>query len=262
MQSELAHYFNTDLQQAYIPGANPSLEQFFDGLEKGIPLEYMAEEAFFYNFPLRVDRRVLIPRKETEILVEGALSSLHRMVNQGETSLQVVDLGTGSGAIALALAINYQGTIPLTITAVDISLHSLALAQQNSARLRYAVSPYCSLKWHCGDCLEWDFPSEKKFNLIVSNPPYIKESEKESVHPQVLRYEPSLALFLKDEEYEEWYRRFFTHIQNQMFSEGEAWIEGNENHLGALACMASKLGLRAEIKRDYTLRERFLVLSF
>ncbi|HAZ13701.1 MAG: hypothetical protein A2X86_16475 [Bdellovibrionales bacterium GWA2_49_15] len=261
LQSELAQYFIFDLQQAFIPGADPRLAHFFAGLEKGIPLEYMAEEAFFYNFSLRVDRRVLIPRKETELLVEGALASLHQLARQGETSLQVVDLGTGSGAIALALAINYQETVPLTITAVDLSAQALTLARQNASRLRYALSPHCTLRWHCGDCLEWDFSQAQKFNLIVSNPPYIRESEKETIHPQVLRYEPPLALFLKDEEYEEWYRRFFTQIQTHLTDCGEAWIEGSENHLAGLAVLAGKLGLQTKLKRDYTDRERFLIMK-
>ncbi|MBI2519141.1 MAG: peptide chain release factor N(5)-glutamine methyltransferase [Bdellovibrio sp.] len=261
LQSELAQYLNSDLQcTAFFPGADPRVQFFFDGLEKGIPLEYIIEEAFFYNFPLRVDRRVLIPRKETELLVESVLARLHDLAKQGTDGLNVVDIGTGSGAIALALAINYLGTVPLTITAVDISSTALSLAKQNADRLRYALSPHCRLKWHCGDCLQWDFLSDRKFDLIVSNPPYIMESERESVHPQVVKYEPALALFLKDEEYEKWYQGFFAHIKKQLAISGEAWIEGSENHLKSVASIASKLGFRIEIKRDYTERERFLVL--
>ncbi len=241
-------------------GADHKLDQFFQGLEKGIPLEYLSEESYFYNFPLRVDRRVLIPRKETELLVEGALATLHRLAKTSLAAINILDVGTGSGAIALALALNYEGKTPVTITAVDISPLALVLAEQNARRLRYALSPHCCLKWYRGDCLQWDWKVEAEYHLIVSNPPYIKECDKRSVHSQVLRFEPSLALFLPDEEYEKWYETFFSKLKKNLVSDGEAWIEGSEDHLRTLQSIARKLDLRAEIKQDYTSRDRFLVL--
>ncbi|USS91290.1 peptide chain release factor N(5)-glutamine methyltransferase [Fructilactobacillus carniphilus] len=144
----------------------------------GEPTQYILGRAPFYGLELRVTPAVLIPRPETEELVDLILQD-HR-----ETKLRVLDVGTGSGAIALALK---QARPQWSITASDISPDALAVAEQNAEELGLAVNFVTS------DLLE-DLP-QQQFDVIVSNPPYIADAEVNVMDQTVLDYEPRLALF-------------------------------------------------------------------
>ena len=149
------------------------------------PIQYITGVQEFYGLPLMVTPAVLIPRPETEHLVEAVLSRLSR-----NRPLRIADIGTGSGAIAIALATNLPHA---NLTAVDLSPAALEVARTNAAafnlkdRIRFAVS----------DLLN-GLPAEETnepFDAIVSNPPYIPSSEAAELHPQVREYEPVSALF-------------------------------------------------------------------
>lgn len=146
------------------------------------PIQYISGTQDFYGLALRVSPAVLIPRPETELLVESALAHLSH-----DRALRIVDVGTGSGAIALALATHLPQA---TITAVDLSLDALDIAQSNirehglSDRIRILKS----------DLLE-SMENEPPFDAIVSNPPYVARGDAPTLHPQVRDFEPHAALF-------------------------------------------------------------------
>ncbi len=142
---------------------------------QGMPLAYLTGEREFHGLPLEVSPAVLIPRPDTETLVAWALAVL-----DGQQSARVIDLGTGSGAIALALK---HARPDLELLAVDASTAALAVARQNGTRLGLEVA------WHEGHWLRGQ--SRGPFDLIVSNPPYIAEAD---AHLEALRHEPRSAL--------------------------------------------------------------------
>ncbi|WP_158942202.1 peptide chain release factor N(5)-glutamine methyltransferase [Granulicella sp. S190] len=146
------------------------------------PIQYITGEQEFYGLLLHVTPAVLIPRPETEHLVEAVLHLLPT-----DRPLKLVDVGTGSGAIAIALAVH----LPLAeITAIDLSHEALAVAERN-ARLYHLED---RIRFLHSDLLAAINPDET-FDAILSNPPYIPESDRSSLHPQVREHEPTAALF-------------------------------------------------------------------
>ncbi|MDD0810394.1 peptide chain release factor N(5)-glutamine methyltransferase [Curvibacter sp. RS43] len=157
------------------PAAQARLAKLQQRRLDGEPMAYLSGEHEFYGLTLRVDARVLDPRPDTETLVDWALAQLPQ-----HAGLRAADLGTGSGAIALAIA---QQRPDVQVSAVDASADALAVAQANGERLRLPVT------WHLGD---WFSPlAGQRFELLVSNPPYIAEADP---HMAALRHEPRRAL--------------------------------------------------------------------
>ncbi|MDD0816348.1 peptide chain release factor N(5)-glutamine methyltransferase [Curvibacter sp. HBC28] len=157
------------------PAAQARLAELQQRRLDGEPMAYLSGEHEFYGLTLRVDARVLDPRPDTETLVDWALAQLPQ-----HAGLRAADLGTGSGAIALAIA---QQRPDVQVSAVDASADALAVAQANGERLRLPVT------WHLGD---WFSPlAGQRFELLVSNPPYIAEADP---HMAALRHEPRRAL--------------------------------------------------------------------
>jgi len=145
----------------------------------GEPLQYVLGEWGFRRLTLRVDRRALIPRPETETLVERCLALL-----DGEGAPRVLDVGAGSGAVALALADEHPGA---RVTAIDVSEEALSLARENAELTGLAVELLCHDLFAGLPGDGWD--------LVVSNPPYVRDDELASLAPEVADWEPELALF-------------------------------------------------------------------
>jgi release factor glutamine methyltransferase len=150
------------------------------------PLQYILGEVAFREIVLRVDRRALIPRPETEILVGEVLAWAAT-----RQAASVLDLGTGSGAIALSLA--YESGLS-RIVASDVSAEALGLARENATRLGlgHRIEFRCGAGWSVVGAGE-------RFDILVSNPPYIAESERETLAPEVVEWEPATALFGGDD---------------------------------------------------------------
>ncbi|HEX6069536.1 MAG TPA: peptide chain release factor N(5)-glutamine methyltransferase [Longimicrobiaceae bacterium] len=146
------------------------------------PLQYIAGEAAFRHLTLQVDRRVLIPRPETELLVERVLEWCH-----GRTGLVALDIGTGSGAIALSLA--SEGGAFERVVATDLSADALEVARGNARR----TLPSAVLEFRQG--AGFAPVAEERFDAIVSNPPYVGDGEGASLDPEVREWEPPVALF-------------------------------------------------------------------
>lgn len=179
------------------------------------PLQYILGEAAFRELVLRVDRRVLIPRPETEVLVEVVLEWAR---GRGEVR-DAVDIGTGSGAIALSLA--HEGPFE-RVVATDVSADALALARENAMRLGLADR----VEFRAGALFDALRPGER-FDVVVSNPPYIAEAEREGLAPEVREWEPELALFAPGEG----------------LSVIEALVEGAPAHLREGGLLALEVGL-------------------
>ena len=241
----------------YVPSGTNPLTYFFEKLKTGYPLEYIRERAYFYKSEFSVNPSVLIPRDETEILVEKGSEYLKDWLKKSDESLRVLDIGTGSGAIIISLLQEIDR--PLRAYATDISKDALKLARRNFFNLRFTIPRDSSLNLICTDRMK-DLEQEK-FHVIVSNPPYIKEVEdREFVHGQVDTYEPHLALYLKDEEYIKWFEVLFSQVSNSLYEEGIFIMEGHEDHLVELKEVCSKYEFETvEIIKDYTNRDRFLI---
>lgn len=240
----------------FVSHKNNPLQDFFEKLTAGVPLEYITGKAYFFNSAFEVNKHVLIPRSETEILVELAADHLKKY--KGEEVPKILDVGTGSGVIIISLL--QEVNTPVKAMASDVSRDALAVAKRNYFNLEYTIPKETELHFIESDRLE---KINEKFHLIVSNPPYIKRNEDESlVHPQVFKYEPHLALFLNDENYDEWFKKFFKQIFEQLHNEGVFLMEGHEHHLTHLQSLAEDQGfINCKIIQDYTQRDRFLVVT-
>jgi release factor glutamine methyltransferase len=176
------------------------------------PIQYITGEQEFYGLPLKVTPAVLIPRPETEHLIEVILQALP--VNR---ALELADVGTGSGAIAIALAVHLPQA---AITAVDISPDALAIATTNAhshnvaSRIRFLQSDLLSAVDH----------ETATFDAIVSNPPYIPETDRATLHPQVRDHEPPTALFAGATGLDI-YRRLIPQAKNALKSDGLLALE-------------------------------------
>ena len=240
----------------YLPYRSHPITIFFEKLKLGTPLEYITGYAYFYRSLFKVTSDVLIPRSETEILVELAGQEIQK--NYRNKKCRVADIGTGSGVIALSLLMEQAAQLDMVIT--DISEEALKLARENYFNLKYAISDIHKTSFIKSDRMR---DVEGPFDLILSNPPYIKRSaDKKDVHNQVLDFEPHLALFLDDDSYDAWFDEFFTSIYEKLSPQGLSLVEGHEHHLESLAARAKGLGFKeAVVIKDYTNRNRFLKLK-
>ncbi len=229
---------------------------FFENLKIGMPLEYITGYAYFYRSLFKVNQDVLIPRSETEILVELATTEIKK--NFKNKICKIADVGTGTGAIALSLM--YEEAASLQIVATDISPKALRIAKENFFNLRFSIPEKHSISFIETDRLN---NVDGPFDLILSNPPYIKRmSDLSLVHQQVVTFEPHLALFLEDDNYENWFKEFFKNIFQKLSHSGVSLIEGHENHLESLATLARTFGFsEVVVIKDYTQRDRFLRLK-
>lgn len=150
------------------------------------PIQHILGEAYFYGHMLEVSEHTLIPRSETEELVHLILKE-----NNTKSDLRIIDIGTGTGCIPIALAKRLKGDY----TAVELSSEAIQVAKRNAKKYQ------SNIKFIQADILEWElfFPSEEQYDIIVSNPPYITPKEKLEMHANVLHFEPHLALFVEEE---------------------------------------------------------------
>lgn len=229
-----------------LPTPLPALGQFFENLKAGKPLSYLTQKHFFYEDYFFVSPEVLIPRVETEYLCELIIAE-----GQKKTFTRVLDLACGSGAIGITLALHLPQIKNLVLS--DLCLGALKIARHNVQSFSYRYA--CDVQVRESDRFS---ALVGQFDLIVSNPPYIPHSKKNLVHPQVTRYEPHKALFLPDEEYEEWFYKFFTDLRKFLKPQGQFWMEGHEHQWDKITKIAKKVGLTGTLIQDLTGAPRYL----
>jgi release factor glutamine methyltransferase len=181
------------------------LESDQERIMNGEPFQYVIGSTFFYNAEFKIDKRALIPRPETEELVDFIIRLLKR---EGLEYAKVIDIGTGSGCIALSL----KKELPESrVVGIDISAEAISLAKENAAALQLDVD------FQCRDILTEEL--NQTFNIIVSNPPYIPIREKEQMENHVTRFEPNQALFVENDKPLQFYERI-TQIGTKLLKNG------------------------------------------
>ena len=229
----------------------------FDRMASGEPLQYVTGKADFYGRGFSVSPAVLIPRQETEILCRSVLDSV-AVNGTGRTDMTVLDLCTGSGCIAWTLALEMPGA---KVTAVDISEEALAVAMSQEFSAEMARSGAQTPVFIKGDVLSpGALPVSGKFDIIVSNPPYVMESEKTLMRSNVLDHEPSLALFVSDEDPLIFYRAVAQIACERLSDNGLCMVEINEALGEETADLFRTAGFPdTEIVKDLNDRDRFVV---
>lgn len=218
-----------------------SINQAFNRLQSHEPPQYISGSAAFHHLNLHVNPAVLIPRPETEGLVEIALRYLH-------DGMRVLDIGTGSGAIAIALKSMNQS---LQIDAVDVSDTALSVAI-NNARL-YGLN----INFYLSDL----FPSTtQKYDAIISNPPYITATEMKELEPKVRENEPHLALF-GGEDGLDFYRRIMAKAGDFLNARGFIALEHGAYQKDAIQAIANQFGwYNIEAHKDLQGRDRYQII--
>ena len=215
----------------------------------GEPIQYVTGVARFDEMVLHVDDSVLIPRPETEELVQMAAASAPM-----DRPLRIWDVGTGSGCIAIALA---KRLPQADVKAFDVSEKALETASQNATLNEVAVDFICDDVLHPQSEI-WLQPVD----VVVSNPPYIRESEKTAMERNVLDHEPLTALFVPDDDPLLFYRHILTLAKPQLNSHGTIWFEINEAMGEEMAQLGRSLGFKANLFKDYQGKPRFMSMHF
>jgi release factor glutamine methyltransferase len=215
-----------DPNRALTPAQQAAYDALIQRRRASEPIQYITGEQEFYGLALRVTPAVLIPRPETEQLVEAVLAEL-----DGARPLRILDVGTGSGAIAIALAHHLPHA---SVTAVDLSSAALEVAASNAAR--HALTD--RIRFIQSDLLAALSPDEPPFDLIVSNPPYVPTGDRAGLHPQVRDHEPASALFAGPDGLDI-YRRLIPQARAALRPDGLLALEIGHNQREAIASLLS-----------------------
>lgn len=216
-------------------------------LKKQIPIQYITGETEFFGLSFRVNEHVLIPRPETEELVQWILEAY-----PSNTPLKILDIGTGSGCIAISLAKNLRKA---QVIALDISSAALEIAEQNAFQNKVDVR-----------FIEKDILTEENlldtFDIIVSNPPYVRMSEKKHMAANVIENEPKIALFVKDDNPLVFYEKITSLAKKHLKTNGTLYFEINQ-YLGSRMKALLKLNdfKNIELKKDIFQVDRMMKAS-
>lgn len=211
----------------------------------GEPIQYVLGMARFHGHRFKVTPATLIPRPETAELVDIIIDDF-----RGQKDLSILDCGTGSGCIAIPLA----RALPFSkVTAIDISDEALAVARENASALKADVD--CRK----ADILDFAPPVRPSYDIIVSNPPYIAESEASGMESNVLDYEPHTALFVPDSDPLRFYTAIARYATAALRPDGRLYFEINPLYAGRLRSEVASMGFRdVEILQDSFGRQRFM----
>ena len=223
------------------------LKKYGEELVKGKPIQYILGKAWFMGKEYIVNEQVLIPRPETEELVEWILEYAE-IINK---PLHIIDIGTGSGCIPIAL----KTALPnCNIAGLDISEGALAVAKLNAVQLN------ATIEWLQQDILmSASMPSN--YDIIVSNPPYIPFNEKVNMQVQVKNYEPALALFVTNEDPLIFYRIIARLGKQCLNPNGQLFFEMHYDQGKAIQSLFDEMGYHAELRKDMYGKDRMIRAS-
>lgn len=215
-------------------------------LKKFEPIQYIIGETEFFGLRFEVNNHTLIPRPETEELVDWILTESSTQHPQPRTLL---DIGTGSGCIAISLAKNLPGSM---VSAIDVSEEALHTAKQN------ALLNEVQINFEQQDILKTAKLFEA-YDLIVSNPPYVRNSEKNKMQPNVLEFEPDSALFVSDEDPLLFYRKIAQLAQRHLTANGSLYFEINEYLTEDMIYLLKNIGFKSVlVKKDFFGKDRMI----
>ena len=222
---------------------NSLLEQ----LKCEVPVQYLLGKTSFYGLDFEVNPTVLIPRPETEELVDWIIKSLKSRI--GNSKLKILDIGTGSGCIAISLAKNIENA---QVFAIDISDKALATAKKNAEVNKVEVT---FLHQNILDTADLN----QNFDIIVSNPPYVRNLEKQEIKKNVLNNEPHLALFVEDNDALIFYKKIAKLAQQSLSQNGELFFEINQYLGQEMIEMLEKMNFRTiELRKDIYGNDRMI----
>ncbi len=218
-------------------------------LQQEIPIQYILGTTSFFGLDFNVNKNVLIPRPETEELVQWILNDIKILKLK---NLKILDIGTGSGAIAIALAKNIQEA---NVHALDVSENALAVAKKN------AIINNVDIAFFQKNILETDDLFEK-YDVIVSNPPYVRNLEKAEIKNNVLQHEPHLALFVDDNDALIFYKKIAHLAMKNLSHNGKLYFEINQ-YLGKESTeMLKNMGFtNIELRKDIYGNDRIIRCS-
>ena len=253
------------------------LKEIIKRLKKEEPIQYILGKTEFYGLPFMVDRNTLIPRPETEELVEWILKEVTELQSgkiakfnlddiskkKKENLLSILDIGTGTGCIPISLAKNLEN---VKISAIDVSSDALKIAQQNASLNNVDVN-FIEMDILKAENLmlvqtQSRTQTNKQFNIIVSNPPYVRELEKAKINNNVLQNEPHLALFVSDENPLIFYDKIADLAKQHLTKNGFLFFEINQ-YLGkeTLEMLNQKGFKNITLKKDLFGNDRMIKAS-
>ena len=217
-------------------------------LKRQEPLQYIIGSTNFFGYDFKVDPSVLIPRPETEELVDWILKNNKELNRQ----ISILDIGTGSGCIAISLKKNLNNA---EVYAVDISTEALKIAIDNATSLNADI-----------DIEQLDILDEEacefmpNFDIIVSNPPYVTPEDREKMQPNVVDYEPSLALFVEEDDPLLYYREVISFSHDHLNKGGSLYFECNESNANQVAGMLKTNGFKdVQVRKDMQGKDRMVL---
>lgn len=217
-------------------------------LQKFEPIQYIIGNTEFFSLPFLVNTSTLIPRPETEDLVSWILNDIHE-IEKTSQPLEILDIGTGSGCIAISIAKNQSKG---RVSALDFSEKALITARQNAALNSAGIHFFQQ------DILQAE-SLPQVYDIIVSNPPYVRELEKEAMHQNVLNFEPSSALFVSDEDPFLFYKKIARLSLNYLKPGGALYFEINEYLSKELKELLEEMGFReVTVKEDIFGKDRMI----
>ncbi|QXP70499.1 peptide chain release factor N(5)-glutamine methyltransferase [Polaribacter sp. R2A056_3_33] len=230
------------------------LKNIVKRLQKEEPIQYILGETEFYSLPFLVDENTLIPRPETEELVEWVINEIQEIRSKNQDNkLNILDVGTGTGCIPISLAKNLNN---VSISAIDVSLEALKKAKQNAILNKVDIT-----------FLEIDILKAKelpkKYDFIISNPPYVRELEKIEINNNVLQNEPHLALFVDDENPLIFYKKIADLAKQDLTKNGLLFFEINQYLGKETVDMLHQKGFKnIELKKDFSGNDRMIKATY
>lgn len=228
------------------------------------PIQYIFGEVEFDNYTFKVDKRVLIPRPETEELVNIA----KKLIKEKEIK-SILDIGTGSGCIPISLQ-NYSSKLDknIDITAIDISIDAIDLAKENEKLIQFNNNynfknniTWCDIDFLDDNLINKHFENKKKYDIIISNPPYVNTKEFNELKPELINYEPHIAL-TDFEDGLKFFRKIVTFCATKLSYDGDLLLEFGFNQYQQIKEMFSIAGFNVEIIKDLQGINRFAIINW
>ncbi len=218
------------------------LRKKIERVKKNEPLQYVLGETIFYGRRFKCDQRALIPRPETEELIDWIINDA-----SNNTNVSILDIGCGSGCIAITLAKELKNS---TVTALDISKEAISLTEEN-----------CKINNCQVECINDDIFnfSDAQYDIIVSNPPYICDNEAADIESNVIDYEPHLALFVPDNSPLKFYEKITEYAARNLRSRGKLYFEINRKYGKEMLLLLEKFGfINIELRKDISNNDRMI----
>ena len=218
------------------------LRKKIERVKKNEPLQYILGETTFYGRRFKCDQRALIPRPETEELIDWIINDVS---NDG--NIRILDIGCGSGCIAITLSKEIKNS---TVTALDISEEAISLTEEN-----------CKINSCQVECINDDIFnfSDTQYDIIVSNPPYICDNEAVDIESNVIDYEPHLALFVPDNSPLKFYEKITEYAARNLRSRGKLYFEINRKYGKEMQLLLEKFGfINIELRKDISNNDRMI----